>query len=157
MKQKGRKPKPTQLKVLNGNPGKRPLNDREPKPETTIPKCPDFLDADAKAEWARLTKELKVLGLISQLDRSQVAILCQEYSRWKQATQIINRLGTTFETEKGYIAQRPEVGVANKAIQNILKISANFGLSPSDRVRIVCDTSHDENGEEADRKKRLFG
>ncbi|MEQ8198694.1 MAG: phage terminase small subunit P27 family, partial [Clostridiaceae bacterium] len=33
MAQRGRKPKPTAIKVLEGNPGKRPLNKNEPKPE----------------------------------------------------------------------------------------------------------------------------
>ncbi len=28
----GRKPIPTKLKILHGNPGKRPLNDKEPEP-----------------------------------------------------------------------------------------------------------------------------
>lgn len=32
MAARGRKPKPTALKVLEGNPGKRPLNDHEPIP-----------------------------------------------------------------------------------------------------------------------------
>ena len=33
MAQRGRKPKPTAVKVLEGNPGKRSLNTAEPKPE----------------------------------------------------------------------------------------------------------------------------
>ena len=33
MAQSGRKPKPTAVKVLEGNPGKRSLNRQEPKPE----------------------------------------------------------------------------------------------------------------------------
>lgn len=32
MAQRGRKPKPTAVKVLEGNPGKRSLNTNEPKP-----------------------------------------------------------------------------------------------------------------------------
>ena len=31
MATRGRKPKPTALKMLEGNPGKRPLNEYEPK------------------------------------------------------------------------------------------------------------------------------
>lgn len=34
---RGRRPKPTRLKVLTGNPGKRPLNMDEPRPERAIP------------------------------------------------------------------------------------------------------------------------
>ena len=33
--QSGRKPKPTAVKALEGNPGKRSLNTGEPKPEET--------------------------------------------------------------------------------------------------------------------------
>lgn len=38
MAQRGRKPKPTALKELEGNPGKRTLNDKEPKPPKKAPK-----------------------------------------------------------------------------------------------------------------------
>jgi hypothetical protein len=33
----GRRPKPTHLKVVTGNPGKRKLNDKEPTPAKEIP------------------------------------------------------------------------------------------------------------------------
>jgi len=33
----GRRPKPTHLKVVTGNPGKRKLNDKEPTPAREIP------------------------------------------------------------------------------------------------------------------------
>ena len=54
MAQKGRKPKPTAMKKLEGNPGKRPLNLFEPTPEEKMPHCPDWLEEEAKAEWERL-------------------------------------------------------------------------------------------------------
>ena len=38
MAQRGRKPKPTAVKVLEGNPGKRSLNTAEPKPEKKAPR-----------------------------------------------------------------------------------------------------------------------
>ena len=44
MAQRGRKPKPTALKVLEGNPGKRPLNLYEPTPEGDLPECPEWLE-----------------------------------------------------------------------------------------------------------------
>ena len=39
----GRKPKPTAIKELEGNPGKRKLNKKEPKPEKGMPVCPEWL------------------------------------------------------------------------------------------------------------------
>ena len=53
--QPGVRPKPTVLKVLNGNPGKRPLNENEPQFSKKIPDCPKYIQDDgiAYAEWNR--------------------------------------------------------------------------------------------------------
>jgi len=48
---RGRKPKPTQLKLLEGNRGHRPINGAEPKPPGAQPTCPTHLSPTAKAEW----------------------------------------------------------------------------------------------------------
>ena len=50
MAQRGRKPKPTAVKMLEGNPGKRSLNTGEPKPEKKAPRCPAWLEDEAKKE-----------------------------------------------------------------------------------------------------------
>ena len=55
---RGRKPKPTSVKILTGNPGKRRLNHEEPKPPVSVPECPVELSPTAKAEWDRLGREL---------------------------------------------------------------------------------------------------
>ena len=39
----GRKPKPTALKTLEGNPGKRKINTKEPIPGKGIPTCSEWL------------------------------------------------------------------------------------------------------------------
>lgn len=46
----GRKPKPTALKALEGYPEKRDLNQKEPKPEKKAPRCPSWLEPEAKKE-----------------------------------------------------------------------------------------------------------
>ena len=82
---RGRKPKPTRLKLIEGNPGKRPLNKHEPKPEPKVPTCPAHLCPAAKAEWKRLSRELFVLGIVTALDRAALAAYCQAYGRWAEA------------------------------------------------------------------------
>ena len=47
MATRGRKPKPTAMKILEGNPGKRPLNPFEPVPVKGDIKCPDWLLPEA--------------------------------------------------------------------------------------------------------------
>ena len=56
MATRGRKPTPTALKVLEGNPGKRKLNDNEPRPDKKAPSCPKWLEpsgAGSQKRWSR--------------------------------------------------------------------------------------------------------
>lgn len=64
MATRGRKPKPTAIKELEGNPGKRPLNANEPRPERKAPRCPAWLDTEAKREWRRMGKVLEQMGML---------------------------------------------------------------------------------------------
>ena len=84
MAQRGRKPKPTAIKELEGNPGKRPLNDAEPKPERKAPPCPKWLEPEAKKEWRRLSKQLEQIGVLTEVDQAAFASYCQAYARWKE-------------------------------------------------------------------------
>src|SRR5262245_51068611 len=111
--------KPTALKVLQGNPGHEALNTREPKPAPIAPKCPSWLDADAKREWKRVAPELEKLGLLTQVDMVALAGYCQSYSTWKLCQQKLATKGLTFTTDKGYICQRPEVGIGNRALAEV--------------------------------------
>ncbi len=76
MARRGPAPKPTRMKVLAGNPGKRPLNRREPQPKPGLPRCPAQLSEEAKREWKRISKELDRLGLLTVLDRAALSAYC---------------------------------------------------------------------------------
>ena len=89
--QRGRKPKPTAVKQLEGNPGKRQLNANEPKPVARAPSCPKWLEDDAKKEWRRLAKQMEQLGILTEVDMAAFAGYCQAYARWKEAEEFISR------------------------------------------------------------------
>ena len=73
---RGRRPTPTRLKMLTGNPGKRRLNEDEPRPNPNIPECPPELGPVARTEWDRLVDELAVLRMLTNLDRAALAAYC---------------------------------------------------------------------------------
>ena len=75
---RGRKPKPTHIKVITGNPGKRKLNFDEPRPEIAVPTYPPELSPAAQREWDRLVGELCKLNLLTNLDRLLQASLPNE-------------------------------------------------------------------------------
>ena len=68
MATRGRKPTPTAIKELEGNPGKRKLNDKEPRPEKKAPSCPKWLEPEAKKEWRRLAKKMELMGVLTEVD-----------------------------------------------------------------------------------------
>lgn len=111
------------IKLLQGNPGKRPLNKNEPKPQPIAPKPPSWLPREAKREWKRLAPELEKLGLLTIVDGTAFANYCLAYARLREAEETIKREGMVITTEKGYKMPHPAVKIAEKA-QQIIKRSA---------------------------------
>ncbi|HEX2257470.1 MAG TPA: phage terminase small subunit P27 family [Afifellaceae bacterium] len=133
---RGRKPKATALKLIEGNPGKRPINSREPKPALSAPTCPAHLSSTAKAEWKRLARQLHVLGIISQLDRAALAAYCQAYGRWAEAENRLKETPTLIKLPSGYIQPSPWLAIANKQLELMHKYMGELGLSPASRSRV---------------------
>ena len=147
MGKRGPASKPTNLKVLQGNPGRRPINEKEPKFPIAdeVPSPPSYLSTYAKKEWKRIAPLLHRNRLLTEADISILAGYCQAYNRWIEAEKLIRTYGYTSETDKGNIIQRPEVGIANKALDEMLKYAKEFGLTPSSRANL-----HVENAEDVD-------
>ncbi len=134
---RGRKPKPTALKILEGNPGKRTLNDREPLPPEGIPECPEFLDEEARAEWYRLAALLGRMKLLTVADRSALAAYCTVYSRWVAAERQVRQYGTVIlSPNKKFPMKSPHLTIADQALETMRKFMVEFGLTPSSRSRI---------------------
>ena len=126
MATRGRKPTPTAIKELEGNPGKRKLNDKEPKPVKKAPSCPKWLEAEAKKEWRRLSKKMEMMGVLTEVDMAAFAGYCQAYARWKEAEEFITQHGTS---------------IAQTYLKVMNRFAEQFGLTPASRSRIIADTT----------------
>lgn len=133
---RGRRPVPTRIKVLTGNPGKRPMNENEPRPEPAIPDCPPQLGPVAREEWNRLTAELAHLRIVTALDRSALATYCHAYGLWAEAADAIQKYGTMVKSPTGYPIQSPYVSIANRQAEIMMRIASEFGFTPASRSRI---------------------
>lgn len=133
----GRRPKPTALKALAGNPGKRALNQQEPKPRSKRPKMPaEFRGTRKEFHWRRLTRELAGMQLLTSADGDAIAMYCDYYVRWEDATRMIAEHGMIVYTENGTPYQSPYLGIANKAMAAMQKLLVEFGMTPASRSRI---------------------
>jgi len=133
----GRRPKPTALKQIQGSRIRNRGN--EPQP-SGVPKCPAHLDAAAKREWKRISRELSALGLLTSIDMAALAAYCQTFSRWAAAEENIAKFGAVIRSPKsGFPIANPYVGVANTALTLMRQFAAEFGLTPASRSRLSID------------------
>jgi len=133
----GRRPLPTALKLLRGNPGKRRLNAAEPQAPTTRPSCPAHLGPIARKEWFRIIRELETLGIVTPLDRAALAAYCDSWEQWIEATEQIRKFGMVIKMGATLI-QSPYVTIADKAKTQMRNFLTEFGMTPSSRSRIAA-------------------
>ena len=134
---RGRKPVPTILKRLEGNPGKRRLNDNEPTPPVGTPQIPEHLDEEARSEWSRITKALQEMNLLATTDRTALACYCTLYSRWVQAERDVEKYGSVVKApSSGYPQKSPYLSIADSAMKSMLTFLTEFGMTPAARSRI---------------------
>jgi P27 family predicted phage terminase small subunit len=135
---RGRKPKPTHLKLIEGNRGRRPLPTGEPKPAPALPDAPAHLTPEAREEWDRVAGNLYQLGLLTTIDRGALAAVCQAYGRWVQAERLLKDSNSSLLImgSRGRLIRNPLIGVANTAMADYVRYCAEFGMTPSSRSRI---------------------
>jgi phage terminase small subunit len=93
MGERGPKPLPKNVHMLRGNASKLPVHALSGaiEPEIEIPGCPKHLLPEARKEWKRITPELAALGLVSRIDRSALALYCQEWAWLVWHEQMLQR------------------------------------------------------------------
>ena len=151
---RGPLPKPNVLKLLAGNPGKRPLNLADGvNPRVEIPSAPAHLGKEARKEWKRITPLLEELGLISGLDRAMLALYCQSVGRLTELETAFNAKVAVHVAEgKDYAEAVYQVshgltpnGFAQQSVlfqllrahrEEVNRYMAHFGLSPAARARV---------------------
>jgi P27 family predicted phage terminase small subunit len=139
----GRKPKPTAIKKLAGNPGKRPLNENEPKPGPANVKMPrGVLPKYGQKLWRSLAGRLVELGVLTEIDLPAFEMMCLHYALTRQALDDVEKNGLTIQ-EEGKTKKNPAMQAFRENGQAYKALLVEFGLTPSSRSRIVTDVLED--------------
>ena len=139
---RGPAPKPAGVRILEGNMAKRPLPMNEPLPFPGEPDMPGHLDREARREWKRLVPILLAMRVLTTADGIALANLCQAYALLVQAHKAMRQAskgggsGLLMKTPSGYVQQSPLIGIINGQVEIINRISREFGLTPSSRIRL---------------------
>lgn len=137
---RGRKPAPTALKVLRGNPGRRPLNKAEPAPPRVVDLAPPpELAGAAAVEWARIAPKLQRVGLLTEIDVQALIAYCMTWARWLEAENNVRDHGMVLAGKRGAPVLNPYVAIAARAQQQLRVWLESFGMTPSSRTRVKTD------------------
>jgi P27 family predicted phage terminase small subunit len=124
MGKRGPAPKPTALKKLAGNPGKRRLNEREPAPTVGRPEMPRWLKGKAVTEWLHVAPILEQMGVLTQADQIGLALLADAVADYVELREKDKRRKGSNGT------------AVRQARADVLKLCREFGLTPSSRTSL---------------------
>lgn len=134
---RGRKPIPTAMKILTGNPGHRPLPANEPQHDPlSCSDCPPELTAAARTEWDRIAPLLIDRGQVTVVDRAVLAGYCTKYAQWQELEAAAVGEPFVLTRKSGSLFVNPIHGMANRALALMLKAAAEIGITPSSRTRV---------------------
>jgi P27 family predicted phage terminase small subunit len=139
---RGRKPKPHNLQVIDGNPGKREKLSAPLQVEVLFEPPPPELDndPDARAVWIYLMPELVKYQLYTRLDRPALVGYCIVYGQAMRNHRSLLEVGSDiYEThgDNGTMYRtRPEVGIISDSFRTLRSIGSEFGLSPVSRKHL---------------------
>jgi len=131
---------PTELKKQRGTLRKDRMNENEPKLPSVIPPIPTWLSEDGQKAFSELSNLLHDMSVLTQADELALTLLCDAYSEYKRAKEVVNELGATMEVtsregnSKSVI--RPEVQIANQSFVRVFQLLKEFGLTPSSRAKV---------------------
>ena len=143
MGRRGPRPTPTPLlKLRSSTLVTKRREKREPQSASSAPRCPAWLDEQAKAAWRQLVPQLQAMRVLTKIDGNALTRYCRFWSRWRTAEEFITKNGDVYplKDENGRIKclmPFPQVSIANKLAQQLTRLEQEFGLTPSARTRIV--------------------
>jgi P27 family predicted phage terminase small subunit len=131
---RGPQPKATALKRLEGNPGKRKLNDAEPIPVGVLQK-PSFVTDLAAEEWDRMIEAMPP-GFYTPADTSTLTVHVCAWAMHRNAFLIIEREGMFSTGSTGQTVPHPALAIISTQAAIILKSGDRLGMSPAARTRL---------------------
>lgn len=146
----GRRPVPSALNDLRGNPGKRAKNHLEPKPKSTVKKPPKLARnrPAVNRAWNKIAPELEELGLLTGLDALAFRMMLEHGVISLEALHEMRMPDGTLqlsrEDENGVERKHPMLQIFRDNSNMMLKYLQEFGMTPASRVRLKVEPEERE-------------
>ncbi len=140
---KGRKKLPTAMKEMQGTLEKSRVLENEMQVDlvSQLPEAPELLSTIGVEEWYKVTSQLFNLKMLHQIDLRLIESYCNEMALYIECESELRKNGRVdiFKNTNGDIIRsqaKPYVKMKNDALNNALKLAAQFGLTPVARANI---------------------
>ncbi|MER8266521.1 phage terminase small subunit P27 family [Streptomyces griseus] len=134
------KKRPAGLKLIEGRAPGRDSGGRKvvepPAFKRLPPEAPDWLPAEARAEWDRIVPELARLDLLKPVDRSALTAYCLTWDRLVRAQREMESDGSVLSTNSQGRVRHPAVAVIEAASKELRAWAGEFGLTPSAEAKV---------------------
>ena len=127
-------PTPTKIRILNGNPSRRPLPANEPQFTPGIPDRPSGMSAGARKQWDALVGEMANSGVLRRVDGGALAMLCED-------------LAMLDTLRKGLAAQASEISREAREKKQQISGNALTALSRTTEGRRTFSTIRELTGQ----------
>jgi len=137
-----RTPKPTAIKIAEGNPGKRRLPHGEPKPAPLSPaqargRCPAWFAPDEREAWMSHATVLARMRVLTEADLQALEMACVDYAAWVRYTTMCRNKALIKEGERWRL--NPLIRLAKEAFERYIKVIRDFGMTPAYRTKVVAE------------------
>jgi P27 family predicted phage terminase small subunit len=138
---RGKLPTPRDLRVLRGNPGRRPIPPESPRYAGLAlePEDPPELRGNvaAIAEYRRLGPRLAATGHVTECDRAAFLAYCYAWGQFVEATAAASGQPLTITTVRGAVQVNRVHERVDRTFKVFLRIAVDLGLTPSSRSRVT--------------------
>jgi phage terminase small subunit len=151
---RGPAPQPTAIRVLNGNPARRPLPASEPQYATGVPNKPSGLSPGARRAWDALVAEMAPSGVLRLVDAGALAMLCEDIAMLetmrKGLAEMAREIAKQAKKQGKSVVGGPLVHLSRtiegrRTLSTIRELSAQiivqrreFGLTPASNSRVAA-------------------
>ncbi len=136
----GRKNKPTALKLIQGNPGNRPINEEEPLPAKVFaPDPPEHFTNVEKAKWRDLSRQLAACRVLTELDLDALELYVTHWCTMNTALRDISERGKLLQSPRGGPVWNPSWAEYKHAAKIVQSLLSEFGMTPASRSGIVAN------------------
>lgn len=111
----------------------------------SVPKPPNWLTTEAKAEWRRVMPGLVERRILTPADMAAVEMYCAAVGDALRARKTIAAEGTTTTNRLGETKRHPAYSTLREMTGEARRWAAELGLTPASRSRVTTEAPEDDD------------